>query len=84
MNERRFIRSGTAVNHGQLYPNLNDFAERGLLEKSELDKRTNQYVLTDDGYEMILGQLTWEFAKFVITDERAADVHVRIDMQLSE
>lgn len=49
---------GTEVNHGRLYPNLDDLVERGLLEKSDPDKRTNQYTLTNDGYETILGQLT--------------------------
>ncbi|MFB6164182.1 MAG: helix-turn-helix transcriptional regulator, partial [Haloarculaceae archaeon] len=29
------------VNHGRLYPNLDDLVEMGLVEKSELDKRTN-------------------------------------------
>lgn len=37
------------VNHGRLYPNLDELVEMGYVEKSELDKRTNQYKLTHDG-----------------------------------
>ncbi|RXK46160.1 PadR family transcriptional regulator [Halorientalis pallida] len=41
------------VNHGRLYPNLDDLVEYGLVEKSELDKRTNEYSLTDAGAKLI-------------------------------
>ena len=33
---------GGEVNHGRLYPNLDELVELGFVEKSELDKRTNQ------------------------------------------
>jgi len=62
------------VNHGRLYPNLDDLVEMGLVEKSELDKRTNQYELTDDGYQAVLDQLSWVFDKVVTGDERARDI----------
>ena len=48
---------GEEVNHGRLYPNLDDLVEMGLVEKSELDKRTNQYALTDAGETAVIGQL---------------------------
>jgi DNA-binding PadR family transcriptional regulator len=67
------------VNHGRLYPNLDDLVEMGLVEKSELDKRTNEYALTDDGYEAVLDQLSWEFAKVVTGEDRAADLRELID-----
>jgi DNA-binding PadR family transcriptional regulator len=41
------------VNHGRLYPNLDTLVENGLLTKSELDKRTNEYALTDDGKTLL-------------------------------
>ncbi|AEH38856.1 helix-turn-helix transcriptional regulator [Halopiger xanaduensis] len=41
------------VNHGRLYSNLDSLVERGLVEKSTLDKRTNEYVLTDDGHGLL-------------------------------
>lgn len=37
------------INHGRLYPNLDSLVEADLLDKSELDKRTNLYELTDEG-----------------------------------
>ena len=41
------------VNHGRLYPNLDQLVEKGLAEKSELDKRTNEYAGTDAGREVL-------------------------------
>ncbi len=60
------------VNHGRLYPNLDDLVEQGFVSKSELDKRTNQYELTDAGHDVVLGQLEWVLDRFV-TDETRAD-----------
>ncbi len=62
------------VNHGRLYPNLDDLVEMGLVEKSELDKRTNQYALTEEGYQTLLDQLAWTCSKVVTDEERAADL----------
>jgi DNA-binding PadR family transcriptional regulator len=67
------------VNHGRLYPNLDELVEMGLVEKSELDKRTNQYALTDDGYQAVLDQLGWAFDKIVTDDERAGDLEALIE-----
>lgn len=62
------------VNHGRLYPNLDDLVNKGLVEKSELDKRTNQYALTEDGLEAVLDDLSWALGKFIVNDERAAAI----------
>jgi DNA-binding PadR family transcriptional regulator len=62
------------VNHGRLYPNLDELVEMDLVEKSELDKRTNQYALTDEGYETVLDQLHWMFDKIVTDADRADDI----------
>ncbi|QLC33748.1 helix-turn-helix transcriptional regulator [Halarchaeum sp. CBA1220] len=62
------------VNHGRLYPNLDDLVNKGLVEKSELDKRTNQYALTEDGLEAVLDDLSWALGKFIVNDERAATI----------
>jgi len=64
---------GEDVNHGRLYPNLDDLVDMGLIEKSELDKRTNQYELTDAGYATVRDQLTW-ILENVATEDSAADV----------
>lgn len=47
------------VHHGRLYPNLDDLAEQGVLEKGIHDKRTNRYTLTDDGRNKIEVRLDW-------------------------
>jgi len=48
------------VNHGQLYPNLDDLAELGLVEKSKRDKRTNEYELSDAGEKWLTTRRSWE------------------------
>ena len=50
---------GEGLNHGRLYPNLDDLVEYGLVEKSELDKRTNQYAITDAGRELVQARIEW-------------------------
>lgn len=67
------------VNHGRLYPNLDDLVEMDLVEKSERDKRTNDYALTDDGYEAVVDQLDWTLDKFVTDEDRAETVRDLID-----
>jgi Predicted transcriptional regulators len=62
------------VNHGRLYPNLDDLVEMGLVEKSELDKRTNEYALTQDGYQALLDQLEWQAGRIITSDDRASDL----------
>ncbi len=70
---------GTEVNHGRLYPNLDELVDLGLVEKSELDKRTNQYSLTDNGYDAVLDGIEWSFSKIVTDDERAAELRDLVD-----
>jgi DNA-binding PadR family transcriptional regulator len=43
------------INHGRLYPNLDDLAERGLVEKERAayDNRTNSYRPSERGRELI-------------------------------
>lgn len=65
---------GSDVNHGRLYPNLDDLIEMGLVEKQALDKRTNEYALTDAGYDAIVNRLSWIFARFITSDNRAAEI----------
>ena len=70
---------GDEVNHGRLYPNLDDLVEMGLVEKSELDKRTNQYSLTEEGYETVLDQLGWMFSNIVTDEDRAGDIESLVE-----
>ncbi|MFC6825632.1 PadR family transcriptional regulator [Halopelagius fulvigenes] len=50
---------GEDVNHGRLYPNLDELVEGGFISKSELDKRTNEYELTEKGRSTIDAKLRW-------------------------
>lgn len=52
--------TGDAINHGRLYPNLDQLVESGYLEKGQLDRRTNTYELTDDARELINDRREWE------------------------
>jgi len=72
---------GAEVNHGRLYPNLDELVEMGFVEKSELDKRTNQYELTDTGHEVVLDQLNWVLSKYVTDGERAETVDDLVEQQ---
>lgn len=47
------------VNHGRLYPNLDAIVEAGLVEKGTQDQRTNFYVLTDEGRNVIQERHQW-------------------------
>lgn len=73
---------GTEVNHGRLYPNLDDLVEMGLVEKSELDKRTNQYELSEKGHEEVLDRFSWMFSKFVTGESRADEIRELVDSHL--
>lgn len=41
--------SDNRVKHGRLYPNLDELAEKGLIKKGQLDRRTNSYETTEKG-----------------------------------
>lgn len=42
------------VNHGRIYPNLDDLATMGLIRKEREDGRTNSYTLTRRGEREIV------------------------------
>lgn len=48
------------INHGRLYPNLDTLVNQELVEKGELDRRTNYYSITDAGRQKIQDRLEWE------------------------
>ena len=48
------------VHHGRLYPNLDTLVEKGLVDKSEKDRRTNAYRLTSRGKREIEDRQRWE------------------------
>ena len=55
---------GEEVNHGRLYPNLDALVEDDLIEKSELDKRTNNYALTDRATTLLAERQAWERGEY--------------------
>ncbi|OIB58187.1 PadR family transcriptional regulator [Natrialba sp. SSL1] len=48
------------INHGRLYPNLDTLVNKELVEKGELDRRTNYYAITDSGDDAIERRREWE------------------------
>lgn len=50
----------TDVNPGRLYPNLDALVDKGLVDKSQVDKRTNAYTLTPRAKREIEARDDWE------------------------
>lgn len=50
----------TEVHHGRLYPNLDTLVNKGMVEKSEKDARTNSYTLTRRGRRELESRREWE------------------------
>ncbi len=48
------------ITHGRLYPNLDTLAEKGYVEKGQINRRTNYYHATDRGREAITARRQWE------------------------
>ncbi|MFB6303555.1 MAG: helix-turn-helix transcriptional regulator [Haloferacaceae archaeon] len=48
------------IHHGRLYPNLDTLVEKGLVEKGQLDRRTNFYKLTRRGRRELSARREWE------------------------
>ena len=50
----------TEINHGRLYPNLNALVEKGLVNKGNIDERTNSYTLTERARRELTARREWE------------------------
>lgn len=48
------------INHGRLYPNLDELVDKGLVEKGTIDDRTNSYSVTRRGERDLTSRLEWE------------------------
>jgi DNA-binding PadR family transcriptional regulator len=44
---------GHEVNHGRLYPNLDVLVEHNLINRGQMDRRTNKYTITQEGLEYL-------------------------------
>jgi DNA-binding PadR family transcriptional regulator len=60
IKERIQEETGSEVNHGRLYPNLDALVENGLVEKGEIDRRTNYYEISEEGIRAIRKRREWE------------------------
>ena len=49
----RWYGTSVAVDNGRLYPNLDALVNNGLVEKGTLDRRTNSYTVTPEGYQLL-------------------------------
>lgn len=47
------------VTHGRLYPNLDTLVELELVEKGQIDRRTNYYALTPRGQDELEQRQDW-------------------------
>jgi|AntDeeMetagen134_2_1112570.scaffolds.fasta_scaffold00487_4 DNA-binding PadR family transcriptional regulator len=56
------------INHGRLYPNLDELVEHGLVEKGSQDNRTNYYEVTTSGEQLLARRREWE-------DQYISDLH---------
>ncbi|SEP18520.1 DNA-binding transcriptional regulator, PadR family [Halorientalis persicus] len=50
----------SGVHHSRLYPNLDTLVEKGLVEKSSKDRRTNAYTITQRSRREIEARREWE------------------------
>ena len=50
----------TEIHHGRLYPNLDELVDKGLVEKGQIDRRTNSYEITRRGRREIEARREWE------------------------
>lgn len=60
----------TEIYAGRLYPNLDTLVAKGLVEKGQLDRRTNYYSLTQRGQREIDARADWE-AQYIDTSTYA-------------
>lgn len=58
------------IHHGRLYPNLDTLVNKGLVEKGELDRRTNYYAMTQRGSRELDARHDWESQYFTPGKER--------------
>ncbi|WP_339106037.1 PadR family transcriptional regulator [Haloterrigena salinisoli] len=48
------------IHHGRLYPNLDELVNKGLVDKGEVDRRTNYYTITARGQRELEARREWE------------------------
>jgi DNA-binding PadR family transcriptional regulator len=59
------------INHGRLYPNLDELVKKGLVAKGSTDGRTNSYNLTRRGEREVKSRKEWEQEKLTAGNNEA-------------
>ncbi len=70
---------GYEINHGKLYPNLDELSDDGLIVKGKLDNRTNEYGLTDEGLEVAVDRIEWALSNLIDDEEQVAELAETIE-----
>ena len=52
--------TGQEITRGRLYPNLDALVTEGLVRKGQVDRRTNYYSLSEEGWESLRDRRDWE------------------------
>lgn len=52
--------TGREITHGRLYPNLDVLVNRELVEKGQIDRRTNYYAVSEQGLDSLQERRDWE------------------------
>lgn len=70
---------GYEINHGKLYPNLDELSDDGLIKKGKLDNRTNEYGITDEGLEVAVDRIEWALSNLIEDEERVTELAETIE-----
>lgn len=73
---------GTNINHSRLYPNLNQLAFDGYINKEKLDNRSNNYSLTNRGRRAIADRIGWAIYQVYDDEAQAARIIRLIEHEL--
>ena len=57
--ERLEEMSDQEITHGRLYPNLDVLVTQGLINKGDIDRRTNYYELSETGQQALSAYYEW-------------------------
>ena len=49
------------INHGRLYPNLDTLVELGFVVKSQRDRRSNHYEITETGRDVLTAEIERDY-----------------------
>jgi len=71
IKEKFEVETTSEINRGNIYPNLDDLVGAGYLKKESLDRRTNCYILTQQGHNRLQQRHEWEQAQLPAARQKA-------------